>query len=992
MNLDLLLAVLIVQYQLADKEAVLASYEEWKGSKAEAFHEFLVRRGVLQDTDRQLILPMYQALVAKNHGDADLCYSALSSIGSTFAEHREEAGVADATGSWSPSQEDGSSNVSASSEENRTSIPGKPRYRVLRPHAKGGLGEVSVATDVELNREVALKEIQDRFVRDSDSRARFLLEAEVTGKLEHPGIVPVYGLGTYPDGRPFYAMRFIQGDSLKDAIAKFHAEKEGHRTGSERRLIERQLLQRFVDVCYAIDFAHSRGVLHRDIKPGNIMLGQYGETLVVDWGLAKIMGAASPREGSQQISLSSNSNSAPTQVGSAVGTPAYMPPEQATGQLDLLGPHSDTYSLGATLFHILTGRPPFEGQNAAAIIRSVIAGDVPHPRALNPSIPKSLESICLKAMARDPKHRYPSVRDLAIDIERFLADEPVSSMKESLTARIFRWIRKHPTATAAAVSGILVAAFGLMVFSSIIGRKNQLLSFANEQLDERNQELRSSLERESDARKEAVANLKVAKDQSRLALSTLQGVVTDIQSAVRDMPGSNRIRSRLLNTSLAQLQRVASDYVSRSEVDESTWVALQELGDVVLEFGNDPNPQTNQESSDSETPTSALQLARSLSDRCLAIAKELEAKDPADELAQLRIAHTLSQRALVLERMGELREAINALKEATEFQEPSLSQATPKKRLEYLRDMIELGRLHILMGELPAAFENTNRAYDQAVAWHAENPTYESEDGLALCLERLGTLWAFELDFDKAQDVLEKALAIRDRMAQEKPDDKIRLHRMANLRDELGEVYAKLKKHSDALAQYEQGYLIREKLYREEPENEVYIRGLLGTMDRLGDANYDLRSVDLALHWYEQGRDQRRKMLERDPENVRMERELALSFEKMGMATRARGEPEEALKLLATCLAMRSELLKQNSESALALRDVMVTHLQIYNTYADQENYPKCHEHLLSAQEIVKTMIEKNMNLKRSQAEYNDMQAKLELLKEFMMQGEQKQE
>ena len=164
------------------------------------------------------------------------------------------------------------------------------RFRVLRPHARGGIGVVSVALDPELNREVALKEILPEHADDPDSRARFLLEAEVTGRLEHPGVVPVYGLGHDDGGRPYYAMRLVKGESLKEAIERFHADDGPGRDARERRLELRRLLSRFVDVCNAVAYAHSRGVIHRDLKPANILLGPYGETLVVDWGLAKVVG------------------------------------------------------------------------------------------------------------------------------------------------------------------------------------------------------------------------------------------------------------------------------------------------------------------------------------------------------------------------------------------------------------------------------------------------------------------------------------------------------------------------------------------------------------------------------------------------------------------------------------------------------------------------------------------------------------------------------
>src|SRR5262249_17179918 len=222
------------------------------------------------------------------------------------------------------------------------------RFRVLRPHARGGLGAVFVALDTELHREVALKQILDAHADDPTSRQRFVLEAEVTGGLEHPGIVPVYGLGTYSDDRPYYAMRFIRGDSLKEAIERFHTD-EALKSDSGRRWLElRKLLRLFLDVCNAIDYAHSRGVLHRDIKPGNVNVGRHGETLVVDWGLAKATGRADPSSGERTLMPSSASGSAETLPGSALGTPAYMSPEQAEGDLDRLGLRSDVYSLGAT--------------------------------------------------------------------------------------------------------------------------------------------------------------------------------------------------------------------------------------------------------------------------------------------------------------------------------------------------------------------------------------------------------------------------------------------------------------------------------------------------------------------------------------------------------------------------------------------------------------------------------------------------------------------
>ena len=227
---------------------------------------------------------------------------------------------------------------------------------------------VSVARDEELAREVALKEIQDRHADDPGSRARFMLEAEITGGLEHPNIIPIYGLGQYADGRPYYAMRFIRGDNLKDACRRFHERVDGGHDAGSRAIELRNLLRRFLDVCNAVAYAHSRGVLHRDLKPGNVMLGEFGETLLVDWGLAKLLGSDGPAaqatgrvplEIESPLTPPSASGSEATMMGTAVGTPEFMSPEQAAGRLDQLGPATDVYGLRATLYYLLTNRAPF---------------------------------------------------------------------------------------------------------------------------------------------------------------------------------------------------------------------------------------------------------------------------------------------------------------------------------------------------------------------------------------------------------------------------------------------------------------------------------------------------------------------------------------------------------------------------------------------------------------------------------------------------------
>ena len=394
------------------------------------------------------------------------------------------------------------------------------RFRILRPHAKGGLGQVSVALDEELRREVALKEIHPEHAHREESRGRFLVEAEVTGGLEHPGIVPVYSLGTYADGRPYYAMRFIRGDSLKAAIERFYATKWSGRD-SERTLELRKLLGRFVDVCNAIAYAHSRGVLHRDLKPGNIMLGNYGETLVVDWGLAKVIGQpeqTGKSDKSPELPITaSGSGSAPTIAGSALGTPAYMSPEQAEGRLDKLGPATDVYSLGATIYQILTGKPPIESKEIEEILVRTVKGEVRSPREINPHIPKPLTAICQKAMSLRPQDRYLSPQKLAEDVERFLADEPVSVFREPLMARVGRMGRKHRAAVLASMAALLLLTVGAITAAVLINEQRETAKVAWGQEAQQRQAAEEAQQKESEQRTLAEEAQQKEADQRKIA-------------------------------------------------------------------------------------------------------------------------------------------------------------------------------------------------------------------------------------------------------------------------------------------------------------------------------------------------------------------------------------------------------------------------------------------------------------------------------------------
>jgi serine/threonine-protein kinase len=532
---NLLFGVLALQMDFVGRDDLIQAMHAWALDKAKALGEILVARGALRADLRAVLETLVAKHLERHGGDAGRSLAAVRTGGAaaevlaSVSDPDLQASLArlpaaPPTGSWA------------------TRVPsvGAPtgageRFHILRPLARGGLGEVFVARDEELKREVALKEIQERHADRPESRARFLLEAEVTGGLEHPGIVPVYGLGAYPDGRPFYAMRFIKGDSLKEAIRRFYQADAGGRGPGERTLALRDLLTRFVAVCNAVAYAHSRGVLHRDLKPANVMLGPYGETLVVDWGLAKLVGAPSSGDGSAEglLQPASASGAAPTQLGSAVGTPGYMSPEQAAGKQDELGPASDVYSLGATLYCLLTGRAPFAGPDVGEVLRRVQRGDFPPPRRVNPAVPAALEAVCVKAMALRPEGRYGAARGLAQDVERWLADEPVGAWREPWGVRARRWARGHRS---------LVTAAAVLLVAAIVGLGGRLAAVRAEQL--RTEEQKQKAEHERDR---AEANFDAAK---RLSLRLID--ITESKWAA--LPRAERARLDLLEAALGTFE------------------------------------------------------------------------------------------------------------------------------------------------------------------------------------------------------------------------------------------------------------------------------------------------------------------------------------------------------------------------------------------------------------------------------------------------------
>lgn len=305
-------------------------------------------------------------------------------------------------------------------------------------HSSGGIGEVWRAYDEVLGREIALKRLKADKARSEANRARFFREARITGQLDHPGIVPVYDFSSNEDGSHcFYTMRFLQGRTLGEVIADFHEEREAEQSPLVGGAFL-QLLGYFTSICNTIAFAHSRNVIHRDLKGDNVIIGDFGEVVVLDWGLAKQLASELADEPEPAPSSADDVPLAgDTLQGEQLGTPSYMAPEQALGQIDRIDRRTDVYGLAALLYEILTGVPPFPGREVVEVLRAVIHDTPMPPRERVPEVPLELEQICLQGLQKQPDARQASVAALAGQVQTWLEHFAARKRTEHERERFF---------------------------------------------------------------------------------------------------------------------------------------------------------------------------------------------------------------------------------------------------------------------------------------------------------------------------------------------------------------------------------------------------------------------------------------------------------------------------------------------------------------------------------------------------------------------------
>lgn len=394
-------------------------------------------------------------------------------------------------------------------------------YELISEIARGGMGVVYKARQVNLHRVVALKMILAGQLASDEDVKRFYTEAEAAAALEHPGIVPIFEIGRHND-QHFFSMGFVDGGSLADKV-------------KDRPLPSREAAIYTKKVAEAIAYAHSKGVIHRDLKPANVLLDRNDEPKVTDFGLAR----------------RAESNSDLTHTGAVMGTPSYMPPEQAAGKADEVGPLADVYTLGAILYCLLTGRPPFQASNPLDTLMQVLDREPASVTTLNPAVQRDLDTICHKCLQKAPAKRYGSAQEFADDLGRWLNGEPIQARAVSTAERVWRWCRRNPKIAALSATAVLFIALTAVMSSwawVVTSAQASQIAVEKKKVEEQRDEAERQRAAADQQKAKAEDNEQSARDQANLALESFQYVLFEIDSRLRMLPGVSEARIALLDS------------------------------------------------------------------------------------------------------------------------------------------------------------------------------------------------------------------------------------------------------------------------------------------------------------------------------------------------------------------------------------------------------------------------------------------------------------
>ena len=742
---------------------------------------------------------------------------------------------------------------------------------------RGGVGRVLRAFDRHLGREIAIKELLDAAAagdeiaspRTSPRLARFVREARITAQLEHPSIVPVHELGCRADGALYYTMKRVVGRTLEQAL--------GDAQGLPGRLA---LTGHVLALCHAMAYAHARGVVHRDIKAANVMVGPFGETVVLDWGLARARAAEeppgsgtpppppAPRELAPVELPDDGLDGGRTVAGTAFGTPATMSPEQARGDTDAIDERSDVWSLGAVLYHLLTGRPPFVGETAAAVVALAREGIVPPVRTVEPDAPPELAAIAERALRRAPDERYQSAREMAEDLEAWTTGRRVGAHTYTARELLARFVRRHrvPVAIVAVALAVLAAA-GLAAYLRVVA-----------------------------ARDRATAQ--------RDAARGLAGyLVHDVSDAVAAMAGAGALRREVLSRALTWYRQSDADGATPGERRDLALGTLR-VAALALEAGS---PAVAAEALDDAGP-----ILRGL----------LEVEPHTG--ARLDYAEWLDARAQLAEARGRTREADAWAGEAVRTVEAALAKAPGDERARraLARGATRLGRLTLTRGETVAAGRWLERAVALEVALLEEHPRDGVATRGAVASHRLLAELALARDHKAdAEGLLRRALQLGEARLSEAPADADAQAAVIGAQAALGDVLHRSRARTAEAVELLGGALAAaERLATADPWSSTAQREVSHLVRLLCAARVSRGEAELARGLAERAVALDEALLARDP-SPETRRSLAASLRTLGERHWEEGDLDGARALLERALTIHRALAQDDPASAAQARE-----------------------------------------------------------------------
>jgi eukaryotic-like serine/threonine-protein kinase len=730
--------------------------------------------------------------------------------------------------------------------------PDLPGYVILEVIGRGGMGVVYKARQIGLDRLVALKMVLAGAHASPEELARFAIESQAVAQLQHPGIVQIHDVGEH-DGLPYFSLEFVAGGSLANKIG-----------GKPQPTHEAAAMVRALAL--AMGEAHRRNIIHRDLKPANVLLTPDGQPKITDFGLAKRL----------------DSDSGQTHTGAIMGTPSYMAPEQAWGQTHQIGPLTDLYSLGAILYEMLVGRPPFQGASALETLELVRSEEPVPPTRLQPKVPVDLETICLKCLQKDPAKRYADASALAEDLQRFLEGRPIQARPVGALGRLARWCRRNPkvAALAATVAALLVTVTAVSSYAAVrLVASNKAESAARDKAENNERAAIKARDLESEARKrETAARQKAEKlvalalQQNRNALDSHRTVSVLTLKRLRDIPGTQDLCDELIRTSVKGLR-------DNMEV-------IDKLGAVGAQ--------------DKEAASTATRT----------------------------LAGTYQRAGGLMEDLGRYDEAIRYYRQMDELAE-SLAAANPgllDARKPLASSKITIGQFEMnQLGDSKAALLHLEQNLAIRREFLAHKPREaEAKRGVSNALGLLARVWLKLGDPVKASSYYKEEVALRGQIGAELLEEVEFRREGAGLEEKLGDLHVALNNNSTGREHYDRATTIREEIARQNPGYNQAQRDLLLSYDKLGAFHLvQLKNPAAAQVYFEKALAEFDRRFQADPENVVAKEDLATIHYYVATAALRLGDRKAAALHFKACRTIREGLVRDGT-AKLFIIDLML--------------------------------------------------------------------